>query len=261
MSSLMLRPMVWKRRAVCRCVSAVASISFVAANRSVHAQLVRECFLQFKHHIRFEFAIRIDFSFDLLILCQRLLDAIFRVQLWIFPLVNVIEHFEWNVEILYLMFQLVDFLQTGHHALAAKNMKIVCHSQSIVLGTQTYIFWLRTLCPCGWKSLTMMPTWRTFSMNNSNCDSRLSSGGDILEANRKKENKFAWFVVFLSSTAVVVRRTRNKCYFFRRGNDSDNLWHLVKVSTEAKTHDSIRVYVADVKCQLRLCLLRVFWWH
>lgn len=91
-------------RGVCvRVVVLGATISFIATNRSVHAQLIWKRFLQFEHHIRFEFAVCIDFSLDLLIFRQRFFDAVFCVQLWIFSLINVIEHFEWNMEILNLM--------------------------------------------------------------------------------------------------------------------------------------------------------------
>lgn len=80
-----------------------ASISIIAADRSVHAQLIWERFLQLKHHVRFEFAVRIDFSLDFFILRQRFFDAVFCVQLWIFSLINVVEYFKWDVKILHLM--------------------------------------------------------------------------------------------------------------------------------------------------------------
>lgn len=46
--------------------------------------------------------------------------------------------------------------------------------------TSTHIFWFRTCCPWGWKSLTMIRICRTFSINNSSWVSRLSSAEAIL---------------------------------------------------------------------------------
>ncbi len=42
-----------------------------------------------------------------------------------------------------------------------------------------YIFWLRTLCPCGWKSWQIILTCRTFSTKSSNWFSKFSRGALI----------------------------------------------------------------------------------
>lgn len=44
----------------------------------------------------------------------------------------------------------------------------------------TYIFWFRTFCPWGWKSLTIILICRTFSMNISSWTSKFSSWFSIL---------------------------------------------------------------------------------
>ncbi len=40
---------------------------------------------------------------------------------------------------------------------------------------QTYSFWLSAVCPCGWKSLTIIPICRVFSTNRSSCSSNASN--------------------------------------------------------------------------------------
>lgn len=57
-----------------------------------------------------------------------------------------------------------------------------CHWGPSRPGTtvfRTYSFWLRTCCPCGWKSLTNMPICLTFSMNVSNWFSSWSKDDDM----------------------------------------------------------------------------------
>lgn len=48
-------------------------------------------------------------------------------------------------------------------------------------NTIAYIFWFKTLWPCGWKSLTIILTCRTFSTNSSNWFSKFSNGALIFK--------------------------------------------------------------------------------
>lgn len=63
--------------------------SFVASYRPVFSQLVGESGVEFYHHVRFELAVSVNLAFHLLVLCQRLLDAVFGVQLGVTAVVDV----------------------------------------------------------------------------------------------------------------------------------------------------------------------------
>lgn len=84
---------------------------FVAANRSVLVQFVGELFLEFDQQIHFEFSISVNFAFYFLVLGQRLLDAVFGVQLRVLAVVDVLKHLERNVHILYLVLDFFNLLQ------------------------------------------------------------------------------------------------------------------------------------------------------
>lgn len=61
-----------------------------------------------------------------------------------------------------------------------------------------YIFWFILFWPCGWKSLTTMPSWRVFSMNISSCCSNASNRSilsAILKPNRKRYYAYRLFQI------------------------------------------------------------------
>lgn len=71
------------------------------------AELGDEKTLEFHHCVYF--------SFDLLVTGQRSLQALFGVQLWVSPLVNVLEHLKWNIDLMKLLTALLDVLKAGYH--------------------------------------------------------------------------------------------------------------------------------------------------
>lgn len=56
--------------------------------------------MQLHQHCVLEFAESVDLAFRLFVLEQRLLDAVFRVELWVLSLVDVVEDGERNMNLL-----------------------------------------------------------------------------------------------------------------------------------------------------------------
>lgn len=96
--------------------------------------------------------------------------------------IYLLKYFCRYMDILHLRFQFVYLLQASYERLSEIYNSELLAALSIPfyeagqLKDHTYIFWFRTLCPCGWKSLTIIRIWRTFSMNISSCVSRFSRG-------------------------------------------------------------------------------------
>lgn len=95
---------------------------------TIHVHLVGERLKQFGQHVRFEFTICIDFTFDFFIFGQSLFHTILGVKLGVLVLINVIEHLKGYIYILDLILQFVDFLQTANKALSKQRKRKVKNS-------------------------------------------------------------------------------------------------------------------------------------
>lgn len=93
----------------------------ITTDRPVLVHFIGERTLQLHQHVHLEFAVRVDLSLDLLVLGQRLLNAVLRVQLWVLSVVDVVEYFEWYVDVLHLVLDLVDLLQSSDQTVTVRE--------------------------------------------------------------------------------------------------------------------------------------------
>lgn len=104
--------------------------------------------------------------------------------------VHLLKYFKGNMYFLDLRFEFVNFLKTLNNRISEKKAKCSMSKERLKLqwectqSKSAYIFWFSTLCPCGWKSLTIIFTWRTFSTKSSSWFSKFSKGALILIENK-----------------------------------------------------------------------------
>lgn len=92
----------------------------ISTDRPVLVHLIRERALQLHQHVHFELAVRVDLPLDFLILGQRLFNTVLRVQLWVLSVIDVVEYFEWYVDVLHLILDLVDLLQASDQTVTGR---------------------------------------------------------------------------------------------------------------------------------------------
>lgn len=140
--------------------------SFVLSKRSILVDLRWKLGRQIQKQIVLELPVAVDFAFGLLILEQRLLDAVLRVQLRISALIDVVKYCQWNRNLEVIVSDSTqrnigfdEVTLTWFFSILLRCLSIFCRSEMRV-----WIFWLRTACPCGWKSETITPIWNMKSI-------------------------------------------------------------------------------------------------